>query len=172
LLVPADGKMVDQVQPGAVLDGERLERDMLKKLPPGASEAQAEALRDQLRSEHVTNATVELLLPAHALPAPGQALEHRFTIFTGPKDRQLARDAGYSRFLGPILDKSFGTMAWINHGLLAVLRFFQWLTHNWGVAIILLTVVVRLLLFPLNRVQQATMTKYTNTMQRLKPELD
>ena len=172
LLVPADGKLVDQVQPGAALDGERLDRDVRKKLPAGASEAQAEALRAQLEHEHFTNATVELLLPAHTLPAPGQALEHRFTIFAGPKDRHLARDAGYERFLDPILDKSFGSMAWINHGLLAVLRFFQWLTHNWGVAIILLTVVVRLLLFPLNRVQQATMTKYSNTMQRLKPELD
>jgi YidC/Oxa1 family membrane protein insertase len=172
LLVPADGKLVDQVQPGAVLDGERLERDVRKKLPEGASEAQADALREQLSAEHVTNATVELLLPAHTLPAPGQPLEHGFTVFAGPKDRQLAREAGYERFLDPVLDKSFGSMAWINHGLLAVLRFFQWLTHNWGVAIILLTVVVRLLLFPLTRVQQATMTKYSNTMQRLKPELD
>ena len=172
LLVPADGRLVDQVQPDAVVDGERLERDVRRKLPKGAGEEQAERLRDQLELEHLTNATVDLLLPAHTLPSAGQSYEHRFTVFAGPKDRELAKSAGYRRFLDPILDTSFGSMAWINHGLLAVLRFFQWLTHNWGVAIILLTVVVRVLLFPLNRVQVATMTKYSNTMQRLKPELD
>jgi YidC/Oxa1 family membrane protein insertase len=46
------------------------------------------------------------------------------------------------------------------------------MTHNWGVAIILLTLVVRAILFPLNRVQQSSMAKYAATMQRLKPEID
>lgn len=172
LLVPADGKLVDQVQPEAVLDGERLARDLSKQLPPGASEAQAEPVRARLIPEHTTNAAVNLLLPARLLPAPGASVGHSFAVFAGPKDRKLAEQAGYESFLDPILNRSFGHMAWINHGLLAVLRFFQWLTGNWGVAIILLTVVVRVTLFPLNRVQQATMTKYSNTMQRLKPELD
>jgi YidC/Oxa1 family membrane protein insertase len=172
LLVPADGRLVDQVAPEAVLDGERLELDLRKQLPPGAGPQDEALLRDRLAAAHTTNAAVNLLLPARTLPAAGETVEYGFTVFAGPKDRGLAIEAGYEEFLDPILDLSFGSMAWINHGLLAVMRFFQWLTGNWGVAIILLTVVVRVLLFPLNRVQQATMTKYSNTMQRLKPELD
>jgi len=43
---------------------------------------------------------------------------------------------------------------------------------NWGVAIILLTILVRGLLFPLNRRQQVSMAKSQAVMTKLKPQLD
>jgi len=56
--------------------------------------------------------------------------------------------------------------------LLGLLSFFHSITWNWGVAIILLTFLVRLVLFPLSRVQQVSMHRYGQKVQKLKPELD
>jgi YidC/Oxa1 family membrane protein insertase len=56
--------------------------------------------------------------------------------------------------------------------LLAVLNFFEGITGNWGVAIILLTISVRLLLFPVNRRSQTTMARYQSKMKRLQPRID
>ena len=42
----------------------------------------------------------------------------------------------------------------------------------WGVAIILLTLLVKALLFPLNRIQQSSMARYSAVMGKLKPEID
>ena len=51
--------------------------------------------------------------------------------------------------------------------LLFVLKFFESITHNWGVAIILLTVLVKLLLYPLSHKQMASM----EAMRRIQPQI-
>jgi len=53
-------------------------------------------------------------------------------------------------------------------GLIALMEFFYRLTGNWGLAILLLTLVVRLLLWPLMHQQFKAMAE----MQRLKPYVD
>ncbi len=168
VLVPEEGTYVSLAQPEATPDRELLEAAVAAKHP--VDENDAARWRDRLRGEHKTNAAVNLVLSAK-YPAPGQAARYDFKAYAGPKDRNLARQPGYL-FLDPILENAFGRWAWINHALLAILGFFHGLTNNWGVAIILLVVIVRLLLFPLNRIQQSSMARYGATMQRLKPELD
>jgi len=56
--------------------------------------------------------------------------------------------------------------------LVGVLNFFQRITGNWGVAIILLTVTVRLVLFPLNRHSQTAMARYQKKMKRIQPMIE
>lgn len=168
LLVPADGTWIGQVKPVAVLDVTRLEEAVLEKRP--ADEREAAAWRARLAEEHRTNASVNLLLSTRT-PAPGETVRFDFGVFVGPKDRQLAAQPDH-QFLQPMLEEVFGSMAWINHGLLAILRFFHDLVGNWGFAVILLTLVVKILLFPLNRVQQSSMAKYSAVMASLKPEID
>jgi YidC/Oxa1 family membrane protein insertase len=56
--------------------------------------------------------------------------------------------------------------------LLAVLKLIQRLTHNWGVAIIVLTLAIRALLFPLNRRAQTAMARYQTKMKRVQPRLE
>ena len=51
--------------------------------------------------------------------------------------------------------------------MLAILNFFYGLTHSYGLAIILLTLVIRLLLHPLNHKQMVSMQR----MQKLQPRL-
>src|SRR5262249_41846652 len=128
------------------------------------------AWTEKLRPEHMNNAAANLVVSSR-MPGPGQSVRFEFMVYTGPKDRRLAEQPAFS-FLMPILEDSYGKMARINHALLAMLRFFEWLAGNWGFAIILLTIVVKALLFPMNRVQQSSMAKYTAAMQRLKPQID
>jgi YidC/Oxa1 family membrane protein insertase len=171
LIVPGPDTHVAQVQPVPVLDGVKLAREIAARLGENAAPEEAGRMARALASGFEENAGVEMLLVGTP-PAPGERTTWTFSVYTGPKDRDLAERPGYAPWLGPVLDDSFGSMAFINHALLAILRFFEWMTHNWGFAIILLTLVVRALLFPLNRVQQSSMQKYAATMQRLKPEID
>jgi YidC/Oxa1 family membrane protein insertase len=84
--------------------------------------------------------------------------------FTGPKRLELLRDTADS------LDESidFGWFGMIAKPLLWVLKFFQGLTGNWPVAILLLTVCVKGVLWPVTGKSLKSMRK----MQTVKPELD
>ena len=171
LLVPAHDSAVAQVQPEAVLDAAQLELAVDAKRP--LDDTGRRALRAELAKDHSKNAAADLLL-ASTPPAPGKALRWDFSVYAGPIDGKLAAEPDHA-YLRPVVEERYGSIKWlrfINHALLAVLRFFHAGTGNWGVAIILLTLLVRILLFPLNRVQQSSMQRYAAAMQRLKPQLD
>ncbi|MGQ0553476.1 MAG: YidC/Oxa1 family insertase periplasmic-domain containing protein [Planctomycetota bacterium] len=168
LLSPRDGTYVQLVQPEAVLNSALLASAAAKRAPEGPDRAEWER---RLAPEFLTNASVRLLLASNT-PTAERPTQYGFQVFAGPKDSALVEQPEIGPFLDPIVEHSHGSMAWINHGLLAVLRFFEWLTGNWGVAVILLTLVVKMLLFPINRVQQSSMAKYQVTMGKLKPELE
>jgi YidC/Oxa1 family membrane protein insertase len=168
LVAPGVGTSVSLVEPSAVLDASRLEQALeASKL---TDELALQAERKRLEPSFHINAAAELLL-ASSPPTPGTPRRWNFTVFAGPKDDALVA-AGGNDFLHPVLEDRYGLLPWINHSLLFVLRVFHAATGNWGWAIILLTILVRALLFPLNRVNQGGMMKYSATMQRLKPQLD
>ncbi|NNC08463.1 membrane protein insertase YidC [Corallococcus exiguus] len=93
--------------------------------------------------------------------APGQVATFRFGGYAGPKDPDLLRlvpgaelrsVAGLSTAaFHPMMEDTvdFGIWAVVCKILLAVMKFFHGIVGNWGVAIILLTVVVKLVLLPL-----------------------
>jgi YidC/Oxa1 family membrane protein insertase len=58
-------------------------------------------------------------------------------------------------------------MSSVGNVLLWVLRFFHRLVGNWGIAIILLTICVRAVLFPVNRRSQTAMARFQKKMKRL-----
>jgi len=62
---------------------------------------------------------------------------------------------------------SLGTVGWISPLMVGILEAFHSVVRNYGVAIILLTVLVRLALHPLTRMSQVSMRK----MQLLQPRL-
>lgn len=106
--------------------------------------------------------------------------ELTFNVYLGPKSRKvLKEDDELARFL-PVLDLDLTsgcfcqppgtrTMARV---LLWLLLVFHGLVGNWGLAIIMLTVLVRLSLMPLNVRQAKAMRVYSQKMQKLKPEMD
>jgi len=82
--------------------------------------------------------------------------------YLGAKDYSELEGA---RMLGLI---DYGTFAKLAYPLLWLLRAFYKVVHNYGVAIILLTILVRLLFYPLTLKSQKSM----KAMQRLQPQIN
>lgn len=83
-------------------------------------------------------------------------------IYSGPKDyAELSKVQGMRQIL------DYGMFSFLAYPLLELLRFFYKLIPNYGVAIILLTLVVRLLFYPLS-VKSARSMK---AMQKLQPQI-
>ncbi|HVN75800.1 MAG TPA: membrane protein insertase YidC [Thermoanaerobaculaceae bacterium] len=85
------------------------------------------------------------------------------TLYAGPKEHGTL--AGYGRGLDETV--SFGLFGFLSVGFLAALRWIHGRVGNWGVAIIVLTAGIRLLLFPLNHKSAVAMKR----MQALQPKL-
>lgn len=96
--------------------------------------------------------------------APGQTATYRALAYAGPKERELLAAIGHDAT--EVLN--LGTFATIARGLVWYLEKLYSFTRSWGLAIVLLTMTVRVLLFPLSLSQ----IKNSMAMRRLKPEMD
>ncbi len=115
---------------------------------------------DPTRKNMTTNTSFRMTGKVRQLK-PGAALSDRFLLFAGPRRPTLMDQ--YK--LGSIL--YYGWFGWVARPMLWVLHKFYWLCRNYGVAIILLTVLVRACMFPLSRKQVMNAQK----MQELQPEI-
>jgi YidC/Oxa1 family membrane protein insertase len=98
--------------------------------------------------------------------AAGGSVSQSLTEFMGPKD--VDELAAVAPELREAVD--FGFWSVIASFLLAVMKFFYKVVppHNWGVAIILLTVTIKLVTFPLQHRSMKSMQE----MQRIQPQLE
>lgn len=94
---------------------------------------------------------------------PGESRSLQATYYLGPKEQGLLKDQG--RELNRAVD--YGILSFLSIPLYQVLEFFHGLVGNYGVAIILLTVVIKLIFFPLFSVSYRAMAK----MRKVQPEL-
>jgi YidC/Oxa1 family membrane protein insertase len=68
---------------------------------------------------------------------------------------------------------SWCTFAWLADGLLWFLTFIHdYLVFDWGIAIIVLVIVVRALLHPMQKKSQISMQRFSRVMAAVKPEID
>ncbi len=108
-----------------------------------------------------TNTSFRLRSTARELPADA-TLHESFQVFVGPKRPALLEAYGLRGIL------YYGYFWWAARPMLWLLHFFHdYLVFNYGLAIILLTVVVRGCMFPLSRKQALGAQK----MQEIQPEL-
>ena len=115
------------------------------------------------------NATCRLI--SHELQvAAGGTLQHSYEIFTGPKRPDLLTEYHASEStrygLGDLM--YYGWFSAVSKGMLSILHFFYGIIGNYGIAIIMLTVLVRGCMFPISRKQAQSMAR----MQELRPEMD
>jgi len=96
--------------------------------------------------------------------APGQSHTAKVTAYVGPLDTD--RMVAIHSTLGEAVDLGF--FAFFGYPLLILLRFFQSIVGNWGVAIILLTVSVKAVFFPMTQASFRSMQK----MQQIQPEMN
>lgn len=120
-----------------------------------------------------TTARSAQLAQTITVPA-GEIVTKRFGAFLGPKDLELLTQIGVGEGYQPNLEKTvdFGWWAVICRMLLFFMRFFHELLGNWGLAIILLTVMVKVVLLPLTHRAMANGEKMREVQLRLKPALD
>lgn len=88
-------------------------------------------------------------------------LSFDFKVFAGPKDYDVLR----TEELGGLID--YGFFSFFAFPLLELLRFFYRFVHNYGLAIILLTLLVRILFYPLSLKGYRSM----KAMQKLQPQI-
>jgi len=98
--------------------------------------------------------------------APGAPVIHRYEIFAGPKRPELLREFGRPEArMDDIV--YYGWFGWVARPLTMILHGLNSLVGNYGIAIILLTVIVRGGMFPMSRKQALASQK----MQALQPEM-
>ncbi|MDO4571522.1 MAG: YidC/Oxa1 family insertase periplasmic-domain containing protein, partial [Planctomycetia bacterium] len=93
--------------------------------------------------------------------SPGESASQEFTIFVGPKRPALLSSYELDNVV------YYGWFSSIAVLLTWILHVFYGIVGNYGIAILLLTVLVRLLMFPLSRKQVKGML----IMQKLQPEM-
>lgn len=87
----------------------------------------------------------------------------RFTIYVGPKDVAVLEEAGFQ------LDRAvdFGWFSFLAIPLLRLMNVFHSFTGNYGIDIILLTILIKVLFIPLTNRSMKSM----RDMQRLQPQM-
>jgi YidC/Oxa1 family membrane protein insertase len=99
-----------------------------------------------------------------AISGPGTSNVHSYTIFFGPKELDVLRSVG--KELERTID--FGYFGFIAIPFLYVLHFFHSFTGSYGIDIILLTVLIKVLMAPLTHKSFVSMKQ----MQKLQPQME
>lgn len=94
---------------------------------------------------------------------PKDHIDHTFKLYVGPKEYNLLKSLGLS------LEKSidYGMFFFLAIPFLQILIFFNRLFHNYGIAIIILTMIIKFVTLPLNSISMKSMKK----MQKIQPEV-
>lgn len=95
--------------------------------------------------------------------SPGEKLQKHFSAYLGPKKREDLKALGVN------LEKSvdYGWFGFVAIPILWLMIFFHKIIPNWGIAIIVLTFFIKLLLHPINVKAMQSM----KAMQKLQPRL-
>jgi len=96
---------------------------------------------------------------------PGETKENEYVIYAGPQDMARLKDVG--RDLGMERAVNFGWFDGFSKILLKILKFCHKVVPNYGVGIIVLTIIVRMALYPLTHKSMQSMNK----MKDLQPEI-
>lgn len=177
------GERLDRrfVETDTIVNGE-LQRDGLRRVGRNGLVREGEILWTGLKNKYFS-IILKPLIPARAsfcnlvednklqtgigvAPFPisaGWSVSHRFLLYAGPNDYDILKSYNF-RFEEII---SFGVFGGISKLLLATLKFFHRLVGNWGASIILLTLAVSLLLYPLTGKSMKSMRE----MQTIQPEI-
>jgi YidC/Oxa1 family membrane protein insertase len=98
-----------------------------------------------------------------AMIAPGSAAQIKVSLYAGPQEQRRLKETAPG--LDLVVD--YGWLAIIAWPLFWLLEKFHELSGNWGVAIILLTVLIKLIFFPLSAASYKSMAKMKLITPRL-----
>ena len=119
--------------------------------------------RDVSKDKYVLNClSAKMRFSGHVL-GQGESFTREYTMYVGPKKLALLKKMGND--MDAIME--FGFFKIVCKPLVAILNFFHKYVRNYGIAIILLTILVRIIFWPLTHKS----TKSMRRMQELQPEL-
>ncbi|MCK6460231.1 MAG: YidC/Oxa1 family insertase periplasmic-domain containing protein [Planctomycetes bacterium] len=101
-----------------------------------------------------------------ALPLEGGRATQAFRLYAGPNESSALRELEIG---GSV---NFGWFGSIGRALMWLMKTLERLVGSFGIAIMLMTVIVRALLFPVSYKTQLSMQRYGKRIQRIKPLLD
>jgi YidC/Oxa1 family membrane protein insertase len=105
------------------------------------------------------------------LPPKKQA-EITFELYAGPKsDVVFSKDPYLKRNYSQTFESSWCTMQWLANFMAWLLNKLFLVSRNYGVAIILLVIIVRVCLHPITKSSQISMMRMGRDMQRLQPKM-
>ena len=117
-----------------------------------------------LAKDNQNTVTISLKSPKNVIP-PGQTGSASYSLYLGPKDYSLlkATNAGLENAI------DFGDwLKWLAMPLLISLKFiYNNIIHNYGIAIILLTLMIKIIFWPLGNKSYRSMKE----MQKLQPKI-
>ncbi len=108
---------------------------------------------------------------------PGGTVDLNLAIYAGPRKIEIFDSTPYSLLNFPKLIRyelgcTWCTFQFLAKGLLWFLKQLHWAVQDWGISIIILVVVVRLILHPITKKSQINMMKMGKQMQVLQPEME
>lgn len=114
------------------------------------------------------------------IPAKDGATTVHYGLYFGPKSYRVFASLSQPDRFAKVLDVDLTSVCCVTipfgkeiaKGELMLLGWFHDFVHNWGFAIMMLTVLVRGLLAPLNFHMQKSMRAYGAKMAKLKPKMD
>jgi YidC/Oxa1 family membrane protein insertase len=143
------------------------------RLIPSADEAPDVKADDRAVLFIITSREIKL--------APGSTTEPAdlgLDVFLGPRKQAVYDQPPYAAMrLTHLIRYSLGgmcgfcTFQWLAHGLMGLLQMFHFVLRDWGLAIILLVLVVRVCLHPLTKRGQINMMKMSKQMAAIQPEI-
>jgi YidC/Oxa1 family membrane protein insertase len=113
------------------------------------------------------------------VPQSGKTTRLSFRLFLGPKSSATFAEQPEYQPLSLVMDNDLTPPCCCIPGISGLAKALVWLltalhgmVNNWGVAIIMLTLVVRIILSPINFNMQRTMRLHGEKMAKVKPQLD
>ncbi|MBM3236947.1 membrane protein insertase YidC [Candidatus Poribacteria bacterium] len=144
-------------------------------IPDGKLNAQYkknDTLTSQKQVEYVTSPSdaADVIIPGFTLNA-GEHRTDQFTLYIGPKEDNFLKQVRAPVSDEPVdLNKliQLGFFGWLAKGLLWLLNAIYAVTKNYGIAIIVITTLLKVVIYPLTRKSQQSMVD----MQKLKGPLE
>ncbi|PKN52559.1 MAG: protein translocase component YidC [Deltaproteobacteria bacterium HGW-Deltaproteobacteria-13] len=98
---------------------------------------------------------------------PGQSGSMKYNLFIGPKDYTLLKKQGLSLEEAVEFDSFIPGLKWLSIGLLIFIKFLHQYISNYGVAIIILTILIKIIFWPLGNISYKSMKE----MQKIQPKI-
>ncbi|MDC0601696.1 membrane protein insertase YidC [Aliiglaciecola sp.] len=99
---------------------------------------------------------------AFDVPA-GQTITSSSVLYMGPKDQETLKEIAF----GLDLTVDYGPLWMISQFLFTVLQWIQGIVVNWGLAIIVITIIVKGVMYPLTKKQYESMAKMRNLAPKM-----